>query len=47
MEGLAPRPLRERAWRRRSPAGIGASSDETLSDDDARRLDDDLGRYDL
>ncbi len=33
------------SWRRRSPAGIGASSDETLSDDDARRLDDDLGRY--
>ncbi|MDX6676453.1 MAG: cytochrome c-type biosis protein CcmH [Solirubrobacteraceae bacterium] len=33
------------SWRRRSPAGIGASSDDKLSDDDARRLDDDLGRY--
>ena len=34
------------SWRRRSPAGIGAGADvKQLSDDDARRLDDDLGRY--
>jgi cytochrome c-type biogenesis protein CcmH/NrfF len=34
------------SWRRRSPAGIGADESKTaLSDDDARRLDDDLGRY--
>lgn len=34
------------SWRRRSPAGIGAPDDATrLSDEDARRLDDDLGRY--
>jgi len=33
------------SWRRRSAAGIGAGPDATLSDDDARRLDDDLGRY--
>ncbi len=33
------------SWRRRSPAGIGAGDDATLSDDEARRLDDDLGRY--
>jgi cytochrome c-type biogenesis protein CcmH/NrfF len=32
------------SWRRRSPAGIGAD-EAALSDDDARRLDDDLGRY--
>jgi cytochrome c-type biogenesis protein CcmH len=33
------------SWRRRSPAGIGDGSTATLSDEDARRLDDDLGRY--
>lgn len=34
------------SWRRRSPAGIGdADGTTTLSDEDARRLDDDLGRY--
>jgi cytochrome c-type biogenesis protein CcmH len=33
------------SWRRRSAAGIGATADAKLSDDDARRLDDDLGRY--
>jgi cytochrome c-type biogenesis protein CcmH/NrfF len=34
------------SWRRRSPAGIGSDeASETLSDDDTRRLDDDLGRY--
>jgi cytochrome c-type biogenesis protein CcmH len=32
------------SWRRRSPAGLGAD-EAALSDDDARRLDDDLGRY--
>jgi cytochrome c-type biogenesis protein CcmH/NrfF len=32
-------------WRRRSPRGIGDSTAAKLSDDDARRLDDDLGRY--
>ncbi|HEV7805010.1 MAG TPA: cytochrome c-type biogenesis protein CcmH [Solirubrobacteraceae bacterium] len=32
------------SWRRRSPAGIGADK-AALGDDDARRLDDDLGRY--
>lgn len=34
------------SWRRRSPKGIGDTASEPLSDDDARRLDDDLGRYD-
>jgi cytochrome c-type biogenesis protein CcmH/NrfF len=34
------------SWRRRSPAGIGSDDGgASLSDDDARRLDDDLGRY--
>jgi cytochrome c-type biogenesis protein CcmH/NrfF len=33
------------SWRRRSPQGIGDASTQPLSDDDARRLDDDLGRY--
>ena len=34
------------SWRRRSPAGIGSDdSSASLSDEDARRLDDDLGRY--
>ncbi|MEY2442186.1 MAG: cytochrome c-type biosis protein CcmH [bacterium] len=33
------------SWRRRSPQGIGDSTAVKLSDDDARRLDDDLGRY--
>jgi cytochrome c-type biogenesis protein CcmH len=34
------------SWRRRSPAGIGDADGATaLSDEDARRLDDDLGRY--
>jgi cytochrome c-type biogenesis protein CcmH len=33
------------SWRRRSPQGIGDSAAQPLSDDDARRLDDDLGRY--
>ncbi len=33
------------SWRRRSPQGIGDSAAAKLSDDDARRLDDDLGRY--
>jgi cytochrome c-type biogenesis protein CcmH len=37
------------SWRRRSPAGIGIGAGEdgatSLSDEDARRLDDDLGRY--
>ncbi len=33
------------SWRRRSPEGIGDTASEPLSDDDARRLDDDLGRY--
>jgi cytochrome c-type biogenesis protein CcmH len=36
------------SWRRRSPAGIGDpdGDDKTLSDEDARRLDADLVRYD-
>lgn len=34
------------SWRRRSPAGIGDPSVATLSFDDARRLEDDLVRYD-
>ncbi len=34
------------SWRRRSPAGIGDGDGATkLSDEDARRLDEDLGRY--
>jgi cytochrome c-type biogenesis protein CcmH len=33
------------SWRRRSPQGIGDSSTAPLSDDDARRLDEDLSRY--
>ncbi len=33
------------SWRRRSPAGIGEGASATLSDEDARRLDEDLGRY--
>ena len=33
------------SWRRRSPQGIGDTTAKPLSDDDARRLDDDLGRY--
>ena len=33
------------SWRRRSPAGIGDAA-KTLSDEDARRLDADLVRYD-
>ena len=33
------------SWRRRSPQGIGDSTVSKLSDDEARRLDDDLGRY--
>ncbi len=33
------------SWRRRSPQGIGDAAAQTLSDDDARRLDDDLHRY--
>jgi cytochrome c-type biogenesis protein CcmH len=34
------------SWRRRSPAGIGADGAAAkLSDDEARRLDEDLGRY--
>jgi cytochrome c-type biogenesis protein CcmH/NrfF len=33
------------SWRRRSPAGIGDGPETALSDDDAQRLDDDLGRY--
>ncbi len=33
------------SWRRRSPQGIGDAKAATLSDDEARRLDDDLGRY--
>jgi cytochrome c-type biogenesis protein CcmH len=32
-------------WRRRSPAGIGDDSAPGLDDADARRLDEDLGRY--
>jgi cytochrome c-type biogenesis protein CcmH/NrfF len=34
------------SWRRRSPAGIGDGAAAPLSDDDARRLDADLVRYD-
>jgi cytochrome c-type biogenesis protein CcmH/NrfF len=35
------------SWRRRSPAGIGdVTAVASLSEGDARRLDDDLGRYD-
>ena len=34
------------SWRRRSPAGIGDERAEQLSKADARRLDDDLVRYD-
>jgi len=33
------------SWRRRSPAGIGDGQSAKLSDDDSRRLDEDLGRY--
>jgi cytochrome c-type biogenesis protein CcmH len=33
------------SWRRRSPQGIGDSTAARLSDDETRRLDDDLGRY--
>ena len=35
------------SWRRRSPAGIGGDAEGVakLSDEDARRLDEDLGRY--
>jgi cytochrome c-type biogenesis protein CcmH len=33
------------SWRRRSPAGIGDGPAANLSDEDARRLDEDLGRY--
>jgi cytochrome c-type biogenesis protein CcmH len=33
------------SWRRRSPAGIGDGDGANLSDEDARRLDEDLGRY--
>jgi cytochrome c-type biogenesis protein CcmH/NrfF len=33
------------SWRRRSPQGIGDAKAPPLSDDEARRLDDDLGRY--
>ena len=33
------------SWRRRSPQGIGDTAAPKLSDDEARRLDDDLGRY--
>ena len=32
-------------WRRRSPAGIGDNAAPKLSDEETRRLDDDLGRY--
>jgi cytochrome c-type biogenesis protein CcmH len=34
------------SWRRRSPQGIGDAAARPLSDDDERRLDEDLGRYD-
>ena len=34
------------SWRRRSAAGIGTGANAALSTADARRLDDDLGRYD-
>jgi cytochrome c-type biogenesis protein CcmH/NrfF len=33
------------SWRRRSPQGIGDTTSVALSDDEARRLDDDLDRY--
>jgi cytochrome c-type biogenesis protein CcmH len=33
------------SWRRRSPRAIADATAPPLSDDDARRLDDDLGRY--
>ncbi|HEY1539789.1 MAG TPA: cytochrome c-type biogenesis protein CcmH [Solirubrobacteraceae bacterium] len=33
-------------WRRRSPAGIGDGAAVALAAGDARRLDEDLGRYD-
>jgi cytochrome c-type biogenesis protein CcmH len=33
------------SWRRRSPQAIAGATAPPLSDDDARRLDDDLGRY--
>ncbi len=33
------------SWRKRSPQGIGDTAAPQLSDDEARRLDDDLGRY--
>lgn len=33
------------SWRRRSPAGIGDDAAPRLGDADARRLDEDLGRY--
>jgi cytochrome c-type biogenesis protein CcmH/NrfF len=33
------------SWRRRAPQGIGDASTQPLSDDEARRLDEDLGRY--
>jgi cytochrome c-type biogenesis protein CcmH/NrfF len=33
------------SWRRRSPQGIGDAKAAALSEDEARRLDDDLGRY--
>jgi cytochrome c-type biogenesis protein CcmH len=33
------------SWRRRSPQGIGDTASKPLSDEDTRRLDDDLGRY--
>lgn len=33
------------SWRKRSPQGIGDAATAPLSDDDARRLDEDLGRY--
>jgi cytochrome c-type biogenesis protein CcmH len=32
-------------WRRRSPAGMGDDAAPRLDDADARRLDEDLGRY--
>jgi cytochrome c-type biogenesis protein CcmH len=33
------------SWRRRSPQGIGDTASAPLSDDEARRLDEDLDRY--
>ena len=33
------------SWRRRSPQGIGDATAKPLSDEEARRLEDDLGRY--